>query len=69
MQRHAMDSYIKSTLKSKPERIIIHYRTNDLKNNTPQSIADISSSAKSGQQENDIVPVSSTVPTKDHLDK
>ena len=35
-----MESYIKPTLKNKPERIIIHGGTNDLKNNTPQSIAD-----------------------------
>ena len=33
-----MGSHIKSTLKRKPERIIIHCGTNDLKNNTPQSI-------------------------------
>ena len=34
-----MESHIKVTLKSKPERIIIHCGTKDLKNNTPQSIA------------------------------
>ena len=36
-----MESYIKPTLKIKPKRIIIHCRTNDLKNKKPQSIADI----------------------------
>ena len=65
-----MESYIKPTLKNKPERIIIHCGTNDLKNNTPQSIADnILSLAKSSQQENNTVLVSSIVPRKDHLDK
>ena len=28
------------TLKNRSERIIIHFGTNDLKNNTPESIAD-----------------------------
>ena len=47
-----MELYIKPTLKNKPERIIIHCRTNDLKNSTPQSIAEnILSLAKSSQQE------------------
>ena len=65
-----MESYIKSTLKNKPERIIIHCETNALKNNTPQSISDnILSLAKSSQQENNIVFVSSVVPRKDNLDK
>ena len=65
-----MESYIKPTLKNKPERIIIHCGTNDLKNNTPQSIGDnILSLAKSSQQENNTVFVSSIVPRKDHLDK
>ena len=65
-----VESYIKPTLKNKPERIIIHCGTNDLKNKTPQSIADnIFSLAKSSQQENDIVLVSSIVPRKDRLDK
>ena len=54
----------------KHERIIIHCGTNDLKNNTPESIADkILSLAKSSQQENNTVLVSSIVPRKDHLDK
>ena len=65
-----MESYIKPTLQSKPERIIIHCGTNDVKNNTPQSIADnILSLTKSSQQENNTVPVSSIAPGKDHLDK
>ena len=60
----------KPTLKNKPERIIIHCGNNDLKNNTPQSIADnILSLAKSSQQKNNTVLVSSIVPRKDHLDK
>ena len=63
-------SYIKPTLKNKPERIIIHCGTNDLKNSMPQSIAEnILSLAKSSQQDNNTVLVSSIVPTKDHLDK
>ena len=57
-----MESYLiytkklknKSTLKNKPERIIIHCGTINLKKNTPQSIA---------------VLVSSIVLRKDHLDK
>ena len=53
-----MESYIKPTLKKKPERVIIHCGTNYLKNNTPQSIADnILSLAKSNQQENNTVLV------------
>ena len=65
-----MESYIKPTLKNKPERIIIHCGTNDLKNSTPQSIAkNILSLAKSSQQENNTVLVSSIVPRNDHLDK
>ena len=65
-----MESYIKPTLKSKLERIIIHCGTDDLKNNTSQSIAEnILSLAKSSQQENNIVLVSFIVPRKDHLDK
>ena len=65
-----MESHIKPTLKNKPERIIIHCGTNDLKNNKPQSIADnILSLAKSSQQETNTVLVSSIVPRKDHLDK
>ena len=64
-----MESYIKPTLKIKPERIIIHFRTNDLKNNTPQSIADnVLSLAKSSQQENNTVLVSPIVPRKNNLD-
>ena len=48
-----MESYIKPTLKNKPNRIIIHCGTNDPKNSTPQSIAEnILSLAKSSQQEN-----------------
>ena len=65
-----MESHIKPTLKNKPERIIIHCGTNDLNNGTLQSIADnILSLAKSSQQENNIILVSSIVPRKDHLDK
>ena len=64
-----MESYIEPTLKN-TRTIIVHCRANDLKNNTPQSIADyISSLAKSSQQENNTVLVSSIVPRKDHLDK
>ena len=65
-----MESYIKPTLKNKPERIDIHCRTNDLKNSTPQSIAEnILSLPKSSQQKNNTVLVSSVVPGKNHLDK
>ena len=65
-----MEPYIKPTLKDKLERIIIYCGTNDLKNSTPQSIAEnILSLAKSSQQENNTILVSSIVPTKDHLDK
>ena len=65
-----MESYFKPTLKNKPERIIIHCGTNDLKGSTPQSIAEnILSLAKSSQQENNTVLVSSIVPRNDHLDK
>ena len=65
-----MESYIKVTLKNKPERIIIYCGTKDLKNNTLQSIPDnILSLAKSNQQENNTVLESSIVPRKDHLDK
>ena len=65
-----MESYIKPTLKSKPERIIIQCGANDLKNNTPQSIDDnILSLAKSSQQENNTVLVSFIVPRKDRLDQ
>ena len=65
-----MESYIKPTIKNKSERIIIHCGTNDLKNNMPQSIADnILLLAKSSQQKNNTVLVSSVVPVKDHLRK
>ena len=65
-----IESYIKPTLKNKPERIIIHDGTNDLKSNTPQSIADnILSLAKSNPRENNPVLVSSIVPRKDRLYK
>ena len=65
-----MESYIKPTLKNKPKRIIIHCGTNDLTNSTPQSTAEnILSLAKSSQQENNTVLVSSIVPRKVHLDK
>ena len=65
-----MESYIKPTFKNKPGRIIIHCGTNDLKNSTPQSIPDnILSLAKSSQEENNTVLVSSIVPRNDHLDK
>ena len=70
MLRHDVESYIKPTLKNKPERIIIHCGTNNLKKNTPQSIAEnILSLANSNQQENNTVLVSSIVLGKDHLDK
>ena len=61
-----MEPYIKSTLKKKPERIIIHCRTNDLKNKISDRILSL---AKSSQQENNIALVSSIVPRKYHLDK
>ena len=65
-----MESYIKPTLKNKPKRIITHCGTNDLKNSTPQSIAEnILPLAKSSQQENYTVLVSSIVSRNDHLDK
>ena len=65
-----VESHIKPTLRIKPEHIINNCETNDLKNNTPQSIVDnILSLAKLIQQENNIVLVSSIVPRKDHLDK
>ena len=65
-----MESYIKPTLKNKPEFIIIHCGTNDLKNKTPKSVAgNILLLAKSSQQENNIVLISSIAPRKDHLDK
>ena len=65
-----MESHIKLTLKNKPERIIIHCGTNDLKNSKPQSIAkNILSLAKSTQKENNTVLVSSIAPRKNHLDK
>ena len=65
-----MESYIKATLKNKPEHIIVHCGTNDLKNSTPQTIAEnILSLAKLSQQENNTVLVSSIVPRKDHLQR
>ena len=65
-----MESYIKPTLKSKPERIIIHCGTYDLKNSTSQSITEnILSLTKSGQQENNPVLVSAIALRKHHLDK
>ena len=55
-----MESYIKPTLKNKPELIVIYCGINVLKNITPESIADNSLLlAKSSQQENKIVLVSS----------
>ena len=61
---------IKSTLKSKPESIVIYCGTIDLKNSTPQSIAgNISSLANSSQQENNTLLVSSIVTRKDDPDK
>ena len=61
---------IKPTLKNKPEFIIINCGTNDLKNKTPKSVAgNILLLAKSSQQENNIVLISSIAPRKDHLDK
>ena len=65
-----MELYIKATLKSRPERIIVHCGTNDLKNNATQSIIDIISLlSRSSQQEKNIVFVSFIIPRKDHLDK
>ena len=65
-----MESHIKPTLKNKPERIIIHCGTNDLKNSKPQSIdKNILSLAKSTQKENNTVLASSIAPRKNHLDK
>ena len=65
-----MESYINPTHKNKPEHIIIHCGINDLKNSTPQSIAEnILSLAKLSQQENNTVLVPSIAPRKDHLDK
>ena len=61
---------IKSTLKSKPESIVIYCGTIDLKNSTPQSNAgNISSLANSSQQENNTLLVSSIVTRKDDPDK
>ena len=63
-----MEWYIKPTLKDKAERIVIHCGINYLKNSKPQSIAEnILSLAKSSQQENNTVFVSSIVLRKDHL--
>ena len=65
-----MESYIKPTLKSKPECIVIHCRTNNLKNSTPQLTAEnILSLAKSSQQENNTVLVSAIVRGNGHLNK
>ena len=65
-----MESHINPTLKNKSECVIIHSGTNDLKNSTPQSIAENNLSlAKSSHQEKNTVLVSSIVPRKDHLDK
>ena len=65
-----MESYIKPTIKNKPERMIINCGTNDIKNHTSQPIADnILSLAKSIEQENNIFLVSSIVPRKNHLGK
>ena len=65
-----MKLYIKPTLKNKPERNTIHCGTNDVKNNRPQSMAgNISSLAKSSQQENNTVLLFSIVSRKDHPDK
>ena len=65
-----MESHIKPRLKNKPERIIIHCGTNDLKNSKPQSIVkNILSLAKSSQQENNTILLSSIIPRKNHLDK
>ena len=55
-------------LKTSPN-VSIHCGTNDLKNSTPQSIAENVLLAKSSQQENNTVLVYSIVPRKDHLDK
>ena len=69
-KRDEMELYIKATLRGRPERIIVHCGTNDLKNKTAQLIADIISSlVKSSQQENNAVLASSIVPKKDHLYK
>ena len=64
------ESCKKPTIKNKPERIIINCETKNVKNHTPQPISDnILSLAKSIQQENNIVLVSSIVPRKYHLGK
>ena len=69
-QDRNIDPYVKSTLQNRPERLIIYCGTNDMKNNRLQSIADnILSSAKSRQQRNIVVQVSSLVSRKDHLGK
>ena len=50
--------------------MIINCGTNDIKNHTPQPIADnILSLAKSIEQEHNIFLVSSIVPRKNHLGK
>ena len=41
-----MKPYIKSTLKNKPERIIIHCRTNDLKNKIADRILSLTKSSQ-----------------------
>ena len=65
-----MKLYIKPTLKNNPECNTIHCGTNDVKTNRPQSIAgNISSLAKSSQQESNTVLLSSIVSRKDHPDK
>ena len=65
-----MEPCIKPTLKNKPKRIIIHCRTHDPKNSTPQSIAEnILSLAKLSQPENNTGLASSIAPWKDYLDK
>ena len=65
-----MEPRIKPTLKNKPERTIIHCRTHDPKNSTPQSIAEnILSLAKLSQLENNTGLASSNAPRKDSLDK
>ena len=68
-----MESHIKPTLKNRPEGIIIHCRTNDLKNNTSQSMADNFLPLPKSRKENNKKITPSLylpfVPRKDLLDK
>ena len=69
LQADDMEPCIKPTLKNNPERIIIHCRTHDPKNSTPQWIAEnILSLAELSQPENNTGLASSIAPRKDYLD-